>query len=68
MTASELYHIESSRVDALQKAIHNQVRDQLRMSHELMECQDKMKRLSHIIMKEGDRQLTGIEVVQLQTS
>lgn len=66
MKASELYNKTTAEVDQLQKALHNHVRDQLSLSQDLATHQDRMKRLADIIITEGDRELTGQEVIKLQ--
>lgn len=63
MKASELYNQSVAQVDALQKSIHNHVRDQLGLCQDLQQHQDRMKRLQAIIQTDGDRELTGQEVV-----
>lgn len=68
MKASELYNKTTTEVDQLQKALHNHVRDQLSLSQDLATHQDRMKRLADIIINEGDRELTGQEVIKLQLS
>lgn len=62
MKVSELYNQSVVAVDQLQKALQNHVRDQLVLCQDLASHQDQMKRLAHIIITEGDRELQGNEV------
>ncbi len=65
MKASDLYEKSSSKVDSLQRSLRNHVSDQFAMTQELMEEQDRMKRLMEILMS-GDRELTGEEILLFQ--
>lgn len=66
MKASELYENYENEVDQLQKAIHNHVRDLGSLCHTLAEKQEKMRMLALILIKEGDRPLSGIEIMALR--
>ncbi len=63
MKATELYDKLSSRTDMIQAKLKNGAADQFTHSTQLQETQARMKKVMEIIMAGGDRDLTGIEVM-----
>lgn len=65
MKVSEVYTQFTAEVDRLQKQLKNNHRDQLTISIALETKQAQMKELMKLVMHEGDRELTGPEIMTL---
>ena len=67
MKVSELYGSVTGNIDVLQKQLKNNHLDQLTIALQLESEQRRMRQLMDITLKDGDRDLTGKEVLQLTT-
>lgn len=65
MRVSELYNTFTGQVDDLQKQLKSNHRDQLTIALQLENAQREMKKLMDIVLADGDRELTGPEVLKL---
>lgn len=65
MKLSEAYNAIAPQVDELQRQMKNNHRDQLALTIELEKKQNLMKSLMTMVLREGDRDLTGDEVLTL---
>lgn len=68
MKASEIHTVIHSDIDHLQRKAKASAREQVFYAHSLEERQRQAKRLMDIIIKDGDRDLTGVELMELQLS
>ena len=65
MKVSEVHENIQQQVDALQKQRRNNAHDQLVINQNLEFLQAQMKSLMQTVIKEGDRELTGEELIDL---
>ncbi|MFZ1806875.1 MAG: hypothetical protein WBO10_01915 [Pyrinomonadaceae bacterium] len=65
MKASEVITLFQSQIDDLQRKAKASARDQIQFHIALEERQRQSKKLIDIMIKGGDRDLTGIEIVEL---